>query len=369
MPIRWERETFTAQDRTTPGARGRGAGRNTPNRFQRHHLEPLDIDFPPGEEPAPLYTTYFRDSSRSILSKNDSPDIPFTFSLNPYRGCEHGCIYCYARPSHEYLGFSAGLDFESKIMVKMDAPRLLDDALRKRSWVPQTVALSGNTDCYQPVERQLQLTRRCLEVFLRFRNPISIVTKNALVVRDTDILQEMASLNIVHVMISITSLDPDLIRRMEPRTTTPSRRLEALEHLASSGIPVGVNAAPIIPGLTDREIPAILKAAADRGATSAGYTLVRLPGPVELLFFDWLQREFPERVRRIRSRIGETRHGRTSDSRFGTRMSGEGELARTIQSLFDLHAAKYHLQNRLCGLSVDGFRNAGLVQPDLFENR
>jgi DNA repair photolyase len=314
-------------------------------------------------------TIYYRDASRSILSKNDSPDIPFTFSINPYRGCEHGCIYCYARPSHEYLGFSAGLDFESKIMVKMDAPWLLDQAFRRRSWIPQTVALSGNTDCYQPVERHLQLTRQCLEVFLRYRNPTSIVTKNALVVRDLDILQEMAEHNIVHVMMSVTSLDPDLIRRMEPRTTTPSRRLEAVERLASRGIPVGVNAAPVIPGLTDEEIPAILKAAADHGATSAGYTLVRLPGSVEPLFFDWLKREFPERARKIRSRIGETRRGRATDSRFGTRMSGEGEIARTIQSLFDLHATKYHLQNRVCGMSIDGFRNPIPAQPDLFEGR
>jgi len=353
----------------THGSRGRGAGRNTPNRFQQHHFEPLDIEFPPAEEPAPVRTTYYRDASRTILSKNDSPDIPFTFSVNPYRGCEHGCIYCYARPSHEYLGFSAGLDFESKIMVKMDAPRLLDEAFRKRSWVAQTVALSGNTDCYQPIERHLQLTRQCLQVFLHYGNPAGIVTKNTLILRDLDILQEMARRNIIHVMISVTSLDPDLVRRMEPRTPTPSKRLEAIEQLAAAGIPVGVNAAPIVPGLTDEEIPSILKAAADRGAMSAGYTLVRLPGPVETLFLDWLQREFPDRARKIRSRIQQTRDGKSTDSRFGTRMTGEGEIARTIKSLFDLHAAKYNLQDRLCGMSTDGFRKTEPPQRDLFDGR
>ena len=238
-----------------PGTKGRGASFNTPNRFEQTHREVLrDESFQdPGEEsPRALPTRYFEDASRTILARNDSPDIPFTFSLNPYRGCEHGCIYCYARPSHEYLGFSAGIDFETKIMVKPDAPRLLAHALSAKGWVPQTVALSGNTDPYQPVERKLALTRRCLEVFLEFRNPVSIITKNALVIRDLDLLEEMARLNLIHVMLSITSLDAALIRIMEPRTSAPPVRLQAVGELARRGIPVGVNIAPVIPGLTER---------------------------------------------------------------------------------------------------------------------
>ena len=211
-------------DAATTHPRGRAATFNTPNRFEKTHLEPLDIDVPYGEDIPPTPTTFYSDTSKTVLAKNDSPDLPFTYSINPYRGCEHGCIYCYARPSHEYLGFSAGLDFETKIMVKMDAPRLLEEHLRRKSWVPQMVALSGNTDCYQPVERKLQITRKCLEVFLRFRNPVSLITKNALVVRDIDIISEMAKLNLIHVMLSITTLDPDLARTMEPRTSTSSRR-------------------------------------------------------------------------------------------------------------------------------------------------
>jgi DNA repair photolyase len=323
--------------------KGRGSSFNTPNRFQKHHLEPIAIDVEYDDNAPSLQTVFYKDTSRTILAKNDSPDIPFTYSINPYRGCEHGCIYCYARPSHEYLGFSAGLDFESKIMVKMDAPRLLAQTLAKKGWKRQMVAISGNTDCYQPVERKLQLTRQCLEVFLRCRNPIGIVTKNALVVRDIDVLREMAKLDLAHVMISITSLDADLIRIMEPRTSTPANRLRTIEQLAENGIPVGVNASPIIPGLTDEEIPSILKSASEHGATTAGCTLVRLPGPVEPLFLDWLKRELPNRAGKIINRIKDTRQGELNDSRFGTRMGGEGEMAKAINTLFELHAQKYNL--------------------------
>ena len=230
-----------------------------------HHLEPDPAE--PGEEgfEERVPTSYLVDASRSILAENDSPDIGFRFSLNPYRGCEHGCVYCYARPSHEYLGFSAGLDFETRILVKEQAPELLEQALRKRSWQPQVVALSGNTDCYQPVERRLQLTRRCLEVFLKFRNPVSLITKNHLVTRDLDILESMAALDLVHVTLSITSLDRRLTAAMEPRTSRPERRLQALQELSRAGVPAGVNVAPLIPGLNDSEAPAILEAAAARG--------------------------------------------------------------------------------------------------------
>jgi DNA repair photolyase len=346
--------------------KGRAAGFNTPNRFETTRLEPLDVDVVYDGESPPLPTTFFVDSSKSILARNDSPDLPFTFSINPYRGCEHGCIYCYARPSHEYLGFSAGLDFETKIMVKMDAPRLLAETLDKKTWEPQMVAFSGNTDCYQPAERRLTLTRQCLEVFLNFRNPVGLITKNALVLRDTDILQEMAALNLVHVMLSITTLEPDLARRMEPRTSAPQQRLKAIEALARAGVTVGVNAAPIIPGLTDEEIPAILQAAADHGATSAGYILLRLPGAVEPLFLDWLRREFPDRAGRILNRIKDTRKGELSDVRFGSRMEGEGEIARTITELFKLHARKYNLVKRWTGLSTGHFRRPSKGQIEMF---
>lgn len=358
--------------RDSGAPRGRGSGFNTPNRFERTHLEPLDIDIQYDDEAPALKTTFYPDSSKSILAKNDSPDLDFAYSINPYRGCEHGCIYCYARPSHEYLGFSAGLDFESKIMVKLDAARLLEEALQRKSWAPQMVAFSGNTDCYQPVERKLQLTRQCLDVFLRYRNPVGLITKNALVLRDIDLFQEMAKLHLVHIMISITSLDDALIRKMEPRTPTPEKRLKAIEELAKHGIPVGVNAAPIIPGLTDEELPAILKAAAEHGATSAGYILLRLPGAVKALFLEWLERELPDRAGKILNRIRDTRDGQLSDSSFGKRMKGEGEIAGAINSLFHLNAKRYNLTKRWSGLSTEHFRRDVQAAPaqrqyDLFQ--
>ncbi|MEW6509442.1 MAG: PA0069 family radical SAM protein [Bacteroidota bacterium] len=347
--------------------KGRGAALNTPNRFERLHRIPLETE-PDTDDLRPVKTAFYKDTSRSILAKNDSPDLDFTFSLNPYRGCEHGCIYCYARPSHEYLGFSAGVDFESKIMVKLDAPELLAREFRKRGWEPQVVALSGNTDCYQPAEQKLRITRRCLEVFLEYRNPVGIVTKNALILRDIDILGELAKYNLVHVMISVTSLRHELIRVMEPRTPPPARRLQTIETLARNGIPVGVNAAPIIPGLTDEELPAILREAAAHGAKTAGYILVRLPGAVEPLFLDWLQREFPERAPKVLSRIRDTRSGALSDARFGSRMRGEGEIADTVRSLFRLHVDRYGLGKRWSGLSSAHFRRTGGGQHGLFDN-
>jgi DNA repair photolyase len=342
--------------RDSGSTKGRGAAFNTPNRFERTHLEPLDIEVAYEEDAPPIKTRFYLDSSKTILAKNDSPDLPFTYSINPYRGCEHGCIYCYARPSHEYLGFSAGLDFESKIMVKVDAAQLLEKELRSKSWEPQMVAFSGNTDCYQPVERKLQLTRQCLEVFLRYRNPVGLITKNASVLRDLDIFQEMARLNLIHIMISITSLDEELLRKMEPRTSTAEKRLSTIETLARSGIPVGVNVAPVIPGLTDEELPAILKAAAEHGALSAGYIMLRLPGAVKSLFINWLERELPLRAGKVLHRIRETRHGELSDARFGSRLKGEGEIAETIDKLFTLHAQKYHLNKRWGCLSTEYFR-------------
>lgn len=348
------------------GIKGRGAAFNPPNRFESLHLEPLEIDWDDGGSEQKPRTVFYKDDSRTILAKNDSPDIPFTYSLNPYRGCEHGCIYCYARPSHEYLGFSAGIDFETKILVKHDAPQLLEQAFKGRSWEPQMVCFSGNTDCYQPVERTLQLTRRCLEVFLRHRNPVGIVTKNSLVTRDLDILKELASLDLVGVTISVTSLDADLLRRMEPRTSAPYMRLETIETLSSNRIPVTVNIAPVIPGLTDEEIPAILKEVAVRGASEASFTILRLPGPVEPLFLDWLQRELPERASKVLGRIRGIRGGKLNESGWGKRMKGEGEFALAIKRLFELNCRKLGLNEKRVGFATHHFRRDPQGQIDLF---
>lgn len=346
--------------------KGRGAAFNPPNRFEKLHLEPLEIELEEEEDVRPIRTVFFKDTSKSILAKNDSPDIPFTYSINPYRGCEHGCIYCYARPSHEYLGFSAGIDFETKIMVKEDAPKLLEETFQKKSWQPQMVCFSGDTDCYQPVERKLQLTRRCLDVFLKYRNPVGIITKNALITRDLDILKDLAALNLVITTISITSLDNELIRKMEPRTSAPYKRLETIEILATHGIPVGVNAAPIIPGLNDEEMPTILKEAAARGAKCAGYVMLRLPGAVEQLFLDWLQRELPDRASKIINRIKDVRGGKLSDSRWSIRMRGEGEIAKAIKQLFKLNCQKYGLNKEEFEFSVEHFRHEPEGQLELF---
>ena len=349
-----------------PGKRGRAAGFNTPNRFEPLHLEPDPAE--PGEEgfEERVPTSYLIDASRSILAENDSPDLGFRFSLNPYRGCEHGCVYCYARPSHEYLGFSAGLDFETKILVKEQAPELLEAALRKRSWQPQVVVLSGNTDCYQPVERRLQLTRRCLEVFHKFRNPVSLITKNHLVTRDLDILGPMAALDLVHVTLSITSLDRRLTAAMEPRTSRPERRLQALEELSRAGVPAGVNVAPLIPGLNDSEAPAILEAAAARGARWANYIMVRLPGAVRPLFLDWLQRHYPDRASKVAHRLEAVRGGQLSDARYGSRMRGEGETAELVARFFQIAKRRHGLDRGGHDLAVHHFRRQGEDQLELF---
>lgn len=351
--------------RDIPVRRGRGARFNPANRFERLHLEEdpaaLDVD-----ELRQVETQYFVDHTKSILARNDSPDTGFTFSINPYRGCEHGCIYCYARPSHEYLGFSSGLDFETKILVKENAPELLSEAFQKRSWEPQVIALSGNTDPYQPLERKLELTRRCLEVFLRHRNPVALITKNYLVTRDADLLEELARLNLVTVALSITTLKPEVVSVMEPRTSRPERRLKAIEELAKRAIPVSVNVAPVVPGLTDEEMPAILSAAAERGASNAGYIMLRLPGPVKELFLDWIEREFPGRSMKIENRLRDLRGDRLTDSRFGLRMTGEGDWAETIATLFGLTCKKLGLNNSYRRLSTEHFRPLRHGQRELF---
>jgi DNA repair photolyase len=331
---------------------GRGTGLNPENRYERIHIE---LDAEEDDGPAPP-TIYYRDTSKTVLAENESPDIPFRFSLNPYRGCEHGCIYCYARPTHEYLSFSAGLDFERRIMVKHDAPELLRQTFMSPRWQPELVSLSGNTDCYQPVERRLQVTRRCLEVFREFRNPVGIVTKSTLVTRDLDLLSDLAAQRVVHVFFSITTLDGNLARRMEPRAARPDRRLEAMQAISAAGVPVGVLVAPVIPGLNDEEIPRILRAAASAGACTASWVLLRLPKPVDQLFADWLAEHLPERRERVLGRIRECRDGRVSDARFGSRMRGEGVYAEHISALFRTAARRYGLDRPLPPLTVEAFR-------------
>ncbi len=342
---------------------GRAAAFNPPNRFERLHVEPCEEE---GADRPAVPTEFFIDSSRTILAKNDSPDVPFTYSINPYRGCEHGCIYCYARASHEYLGFSAGIDFESKIMVKQDAPALLEAAFLKKDWQPQAVALSGNTDCYQPVERRLKLTRSCLEVFLKYRNPVYVITKSGLVTRDLDLLGGLSQKNLVEVSLSITTLDPDIARMMEPRAAAPALRLETLEKLSAARIPTSVNVAPLIPGLTDEELPAILCEASSRGARSANYMLVRLPFAVEGLFVNWLERNLPLRAAKVLSRLRDVRGGRLSESEFGTRMHGEGKFADSIRGMFDVFARKYGLSERTLALATHHFKRPGARQLSMF---
>src|SRR6476620_6031566 len=306
---------------------GRGAGFNPANRFEALHLEPDPEEEHDPERPR-RQTVYYRDFTRTIIAHNDSPDVGFESSLNPYRGCEPGCIYCYARPTHEFLGFSAGLDFESRIMVKEDAPELLAAELSSPRWKPQTLVMSGVTDPYQPVERRLKITRRCLEVLARFRNPVGIITKNQLVIRDVDLLIELASHDAAAVNISVTSIDPKLQRILEPRASSPRARLDAIARLRKAGIPVGVMVAPIIPGLTDHEVPAILQACADAGAQFAGYTVVRLPFAVAPLFERWLAEHFPDRKEKVLGRIRHLRGGgRLNDPRFNSRMRGVGIFA------------------------------------------
>lgn len=349
-------------DRSNP-IRGRGSSDNPANRFEGNYTD-YELDEETGQKPS-QETKLIRDDSKEILSKNNSPDIPFTYGLNPYRGCEHGCIYCYARPTHEYLGFSAGLDFESRIMVKYDAAEKLRAKFAGNNWAPASVAMSGVTDPYQPVERELEITKGCLKIFAEARNPVGIITKNYLVTRDIDLLKELAEYNAVHVTLSITTLDRDLARVMEPRTSQPYRRLKAIEQLSEEGISVGVNVAPIIPGLTDHECPDILEAARDAGADRAGYTVVRLPHGVKELFPKWLEQHFPNKKDKVLNRIRDMHGGELYDSTFGKRFSGEGEFAHQIRKMFKIQVKKLGL-NKPVTLSTDHFRRPHKDQLNLF---
>ena len=345
---------------------GRGAAGNPKNRFEKIEVEP-EPRGSDAEEPGPE-TVYLRDALRSIIAQNDSPDLGFDISINPYRGCSHGCIYCYARPAHEYLGLSAGLDFESKILVKEDAPELLRKQLSSPRWKPKVLSASGVTDCYQPIEKKLRLTRRCLEILVEFRNPVTIFTKNYLATRDMDLFSKLARHQAAVITISLTTLDDDLRRVMEPRTSRPVRRLAAIQALARASIPVGVMIAPVIPGLNDHELPGLLSAAAEAGAGFAAYTPVRLPHAVRPLFEDWLARHFPDRKEKVLNRIRSMRGGKLNDARFGSRMRGKGIFTDQISQLFELSCRRAGLEGRrFPRLSTAAFLGPGEMQPSLFD--
>lgn len=352
-----------------PEMSGRGANHNPTNRFTRLELE-KDPDFYGGafasewgQRPA---TVFMHDTSRTIVSSNDSPDIGLEATVNPYRGCEHGCAYCYARPTHEYLGFSAGLDFELNVLVKKQAPQLLREHFMRPSYQPRPVSFSGVTDAYQPVERQLLLTRGCLQVCLDFRHPVGIVTKNFLVCRDLDLLAGLARWDCAHVLLSITTLDPDLARRMEPRAATPQRRLEAVRRLSEAGIPCSVMIAPVVPGLTDHELPSIIAAAAEHGARNVHYIPLRLPGAVAEIFTAWLEEHYPDRKERVLNRIRSLRGGKLNDPRFHSRFKGQGHVADGLAQLHRLGLRKAGLPRPSPELSTRHFRRPGPEQLSLF---
>ncbi len=321
--------------------KGRGAQINVHNKFLKtkyvtDHIEGLD-------EPLLENTTtqIFEENPKKIVSESNSPDLSHMFSINPYQGCEHGCLYCYARNSHEYYGFSAGLDFERKIIVKRNAAELLKQYFDKKNYEPVGILLSGNTDCYQPLERKLKITRSLLEVFLEYRNPVSIITKNNVILRDLDILSELASMNLVHVNVTLNSLNEQLRQKLEPRTVTATGRLSVIEKLSAKGVPVRLMLAPIVPGLNSTEIPDVIKAAADRGALAAGFTIVRLNGSIAEIFTDWIYKAYPDRAEKVLHMIKECHEGKLNDSEFGRRMSGEGPIADSIHQMFRLACKRF----------------------------
>lgn len=339
--------------RSLPGVlpHGRGAALNTRQRFSE-----IQISYDGGEEPSKVATKVFRDHSSSVISRHNSPDLPFGASLNPYRGCEHGCAYCYARPTHEWLGFSAGVDFESRIMVKEDAPALLRAELANPRYVPESLSLSGVTDPYQPLEKKMRITRGCLEVLAECRHPVVLITKNHLITRDTDHLAELARFQATAAYISITSLDSSLARKLEPRASSPEMRLQAIRELSAGGVPVGVSVAPIIPGLNDSEIPAIIEAAKAAGAQFAGYTVVRLPFSVKEIFALWLEAHFPGMKDKVLGRIEETQGKTLSHKEFGKRLKGEGVWAGQVEQMFKVSLKRAGLLHRRPQVSASHFR-------------
>ena len=344
----------------------RGAQFNPKNRFLKgeyvqEHVEGID-DW----EQEKRNTEYIIDDSKTLVNTVTSPDVGMMYSANPYQGCEHGCIYCYARNSHEYWGYSAGVDFESRIVVKKNAPALLRKFFDNKSWVPATISLSGNTDCYQPIERKMKITRQLLEICLEYRNPVGILSKNALVLRDMDIIQDLAKLNLVRVFSSITSLDEDLRRLLEPRTASYRSRLKVVETLSKAGVPTGIMNAPLIPGLNDMHMHDVLKAASEAGAKWAGYTVVRLNGAIGPIFKDWLFKAFPDRAEKVWHQISECHEGKVNDSRWGNRITGDGKFAELIKTQFDIYCKKYHLTETKMELNTKDFRRVVVGQGRLF---
>lgn len=336
---------------------GRGAQLNPQSRFGDRtqvaaYVEAIDEPTDPNPE-----TQFFIEHPREIVNRIDSPDLRNMYSLNPYQGCEHGCIYCYARNVHEYWGYSAGTDFEQKIIVKPNAPVLLRAFLQRKNWLPTPISLSGNTDCYQPAERKYRITRQLLEIFWEHRHPVGVITKNSLILRDLDVLQKLASENLVHVFVSITGLDESLRRLMEPRTATYARRFQVIRELSKAGIPVGVMNAPLIPGLNSHESSDVIAAAADAGALAAGYTIVRLNGAIGSIFRDWIHRHLPDRAEKVLHQIEESHGGQVNDSRFGTRMTGEGPIAESIGTMFRLAVAKHLTGRSMPTYNLNAFRS------------
>ena len=340
-----------------PPPHGRGAVSNPEGRFEPYQSEAFDdgwqgLDW----EPTPISTTVTPEKTRTLITRNDSPDVPFDLSINPYKGCEHGCIYCFARPTHAYLGLSPGLDFESRIFSKPDAAKRLREQFSKRGYRPQMIALGANTDPYQPAERELEITRSILEVMEEYHHPVGIVTKSNLVLRDLDLLRALAADDLANVMISITTLDRELARRMEPRAPTPERRLEAMRGLAEAGVPVGVLASPMIPGLNDAEMETILKSASEAGANSAGYILIRLPLEVKELFTEWLETHYPTKASHVLNLIRGAREGKLYDPQFGTRMRGTGQYAELLERRFEMARRRFGLDKKPDSLDVTRFR-------------
>lgn len=331
--------------------KGQGAQQNVKNRFEKQEYVLTDEDWEANKYASPeemmpdRRTKFYIETPKKIVNEVTSPDLGLAYSLNPYQGCEHGCIYCYARNSHQYWGFSAGVDFERNIMIKHNAPELLRKQFDKPKWKPYPFMLAGNTDCYQPVERKTKLTRQLLEICLEYKHPVSIITKNSLILRDLDILVQLAAYKLLHVNISITTLNEELRQKLEPRTATAAQRLKVVENLSAKAIPVNIMVAPVIPSLNDHEIPEIIKQAAARGALSAAYTIVRLNGEIGQIFEDWIHKTFPDRANRVLSQIADCHGGKLNDSRWGTRMRGEGEYASTINKLFKMAKRKY-MHNR-----------------------
>lgn len=350
--------------------KGRGAQQNVHNKFEqdKHITDPdfLEYCYKEGEEATDHQTHFQTVFPKTIVNKVKSPDVGMGYSVNPYQGCEHGCVYCYARNSHQYWGYSAGLDFEKQILVKQNAPELLEAKLKSKNYQPDTIIFSGNTDCYQPVEKKLEITRKCLEVMLKYKHPTGIITKNALILRDLDILKELNRYNLIRVNVSITSLSEETRRILEPRTATIKKRLNVVKVLSENNIPVNVMMAPIIPAINSHEILPLIKKVSEIGASSVGYTIVRLNGAVAEIFTDWIQKTMPDRADKVLRQIADCHGGSLNDSRFGTRMSGEGEFANQVKQQFKIAKQKYLKNSEIPALDFSHFEQLKNPQYNLF---